>query len=563
MGCGASSDREAVYRQDGDSALLNMKEGTFNTVSWDGGKSAAGAGGGAGGGGGGDAGGGTAGGGGAGGLLTPGGDHPGLAGSISVNPPSTVTFICNGVLRGLKYSELTETTLAADPGEGGGPNNLGKLWELLRGKRTLVKGQPTGESKLVRIYTDLGVHGLLVDRQQALKLEDVGQQPAEVLKMVTAQTKSARCTGVLQRYVRGHAKPIKSLAISLSDQLLVTTDTALGPSEARVLDVNLDWPCGQLDGRRRDCLDSAFDSSFSVDGTLLATVHRMEKLFLWDMSTFRVKKTTTFTEDNGEIRMSAVRFSPNAKLIAVASEAAYEDQDTIGMLLIYDNKCELVSRYSYEDKVISSLAFSNDSSNVLLGLQDGRVCELSAKSGEVSHVVPAHASAVRCVYYTAPGDRFMTADEREVSMWDRATWTKLWCREVDNAEAIVYGPAPPPVVVDDSESDISSVSAVSPPDGSPSGSPVPSPPQMPQADTSPTLMPRARVARHMFACCAPGSLVAVARSDKTVQFLDDADGSVHSEIQHKGVVMRMAAGSKTVAMGDVFGNVSIVELLEN
>ena len=479
----------------------------------------------------------------------------------------TTSRLCSRLRKGIKYCEILQDA------EDRHPAKLMELFELIHGKRSIVTLPPVlpGPHEQVTIITDFGVVGMSVDKGQTQSIENATQ--TDMLNILTSMSRNARSRRITSRFVKGHAKPVKVVSLASNDWLLVTTDTALGPSEARVLDVTRDEQCGTLDGRRRDCFDSAYDASFTIDGTALASVHRMEKLFLWDMNTFRVKRTASFTEDNGEIRMSLVKFSPDAKRIAVGAEAAYEDAETVGILLLYDSQCKLVARHACEEHCITSLGFSNDSNFVICGFQNGMVSVINTRSVETVHNIQAHVSSVRGLHYAPCGQRLMSADEKEVAMWDTKTWEKVWSRTTENSPSQARPApaplrAPAPLHSPASKHTEDSTPGPSPSSSSPRSranilppvmSAIPSPTSAPPAPI--LTQPPVRILRNTCAICAPGSLVMVARSDKSVVFLEQDTGEEHSQLPTKGVVMRMDAGCKSVAMGDVYGNVYMVDVL--
>ncbi|KAJ9439431.1 putative WD repeat-containing protein [Diplonema papillatum] len=400
------------------------------------------------------------------------------------------------------------------------------LWELITGQRDVQK-QPGAIP--VAVYTDFGRVSLGVTREEAEEIENA-EDALDISAIITKRSMHTRVKRLNVRLVRGHPKSIRVAVLSPNDWLLVSTDASIGSTEssARVTDIRQRVICGSLDGRRRECFDSAVDASFTVDGSLLATVHRMESVLVWDMNTFRVKKTLVLNEDDlGEVRMVLVRISPDSKLVAVGVEMFDDEGGTNGCVVVYEMnggaKNGPLTRYYEPNSAICSIAFSPNCKTLASGTHEGKLVIWEARTATVLIEKDAHATPIRGLGYTPDGLRIITCDERSIAAWDSATLTPIWTR-LPSGEC-VPGVAPKILVLETSKKN-----------------------------------PTSR-ARHTCATVAPGGLVVTAKTDRCVQFLKSSDGSEYTYLNMRSPVTKVSSGCRSIALGDLFGNLYIVDLL--
>eukprot|EP01060_Flectonema_neradi_P001570 TRINITY_DN10933_c0_g2_i1.p1 TRINITY_DN10933_c0_g2~~TRINITY_DN10933_c0_g2_i1.p1 ORF type:complete len:476 (+),score=79.86 TRINITY_DN10933_c0_g2_i1:41-1468(+) len=396
------------------------------------------------------------------------------------------------------------------------------LWELITGQRVIPK-QP---GKIpVSITTDFGKVHLGMDEDGITEVTEA-EDAIDVTGLLTKRSLPARVKRINVTMIKGHPKSIRVAVLSPNDWLLVSTDASIGSNEssARVTDIRQQVICGSLDGRRRECFDSAVDASFTVDGALLATVHRMEAVLVWDMNTFRVKKTMTFSEDEqGEVRMILVRMSPCSKLLAVGVEMFDDEGGTNGCVLVFEMNGRLVTKYDGSPGTICSLAFSPSGKSVACGSNEGRIAIFESRSGEELHQIEGHSTPIRSMCYSPDGTKIITCDERTVAAWDSETMEPIWARVLGGGEV--------------HESTIPRILSMG-------------------ARKNP-----APAVRHTCASFCPGGLIMLGRTDRMVQFLTLQSGAEFHCISTRSPVTKITPGCRKVAMGDLFGNLYVVDVL--
>eukprot|EP01064_Diplonema_japonicum_P021096 TRINITY_DN3064_c1_g1_i1.p1 TRINITY_DN3064_c1_g1~~TRINITY_DN3064_c1_g1_i1.p1 ORF type:complete len:511 (+),score=42.10 TRINITY_DN3064_c1_g1_i1:508-2040(+) len=403
------------------------------------------------------------------------------------------------------------------------PSMKEQLWNLITGQRTIEK-RPGAIP--VSIHTDFGKVAIGIDRAREHEIADA-EDASEVTNILISRSVPVTVKRIRVTAVRGHPKSIRVAVLSPNDWLLVSTDASIGSSEssARVTDIRQQVICGSLDGRRKDCYDSAVDASFTIDGSQLATVHRMESVLLWDMNTFRVKKTMTFSDDDvGEVRMILVRISPDSKLLAVGVEMFDDEGNINGCVLVYDiHNGKMIAKYTEQNCGITSICFSPSGKHVASGSFEGRLMIWNARTGEAVLEIDAHSTPIRALGYTPDGKFVITCDERTVCCWDVGgegdpVWTRLLGTDAP------YVACTPKSVLESIRKN-----------------------------------PSSRV-RHTHAAVAPGGLVAIGKTDRTVQLLNISDGTEYCFITTRSPVTKISSGCRSIALGDLFGNLYIVSL---
>ena len=434
------------------------------------------------------------------------------ADEIAAEPKFTTSSLVMKYRKGVKLGDIPDDEV----------DTRRALWELITGQRIIPK-EP-GRIP-VAIQTDFGkVH--LGMNDDTITEVTAAEDAIDITGLLTKRSRPARVKRINVTMIKGHPKSIRVAVLSPNDWLLVSTDASIGSNEssARVTDVRQQVICGSLDGRRRECFDSAVDASFTVDGALLATVHRMEAVLVWDMNTFRVKKTMTFSEDEqGEVRMILVRMSPCSKLLAVGVEMFDDEGGTNGCVLVFEMNGRLVTKYDGSPGTICSLAFSPSGKFVACGSNEGRIAIFESRSGEEVHQIEGHSTPIRSMCYSPDGSKIITCDERTVAAWDSETMVPKWARVLGGGE-IHEGTIPK----------VLSMGARK--------NPAPS-------------------VRHTCASFAPGGLIMLGRTDRIVQLLTLEDGVEFHCISTRSPITKITPGCQKVAMGDLFGNLYVVSVL--
>ena len=219
------------------------------------------------------------------------------------------------------------------------------------------------------------------------------------------------------RTLTGHTRPINAVAFSPDGSLIAT---ASNDTTVRISETASRAHRTTLKGHNGAVLDVAF----SPDGSLIATASSDTTVRIWDSTTGSHRGT--ITGQTIKMKMNAVAFSPNGSLIATASDDSgariwsLAGHRPIGTLFRWTPRLHRTIRHS-ADSIVTSVAFSPDSSLIVIGSDDAtaRICDTD--SGTLSRKLTGHTGAVTAVAFSPDGSLIATAsDDRTARIWQAA-----------------------------------------------------------------------------------------------------------------------------------------------
>eukprot|EP01065_Artemidia_motanka_P051217 TRINITY_DN8962_c0_g1_i1.p1 TRINITY_DN8962_c0_g1~~TRINITY_DN8962_c0_g1_i1.p1 ORF type:complete len:636 (+),score=124.81 TRINITY_DN8962_c0_g1_i1:90-1910(+) len=413
------------------------------------------------------------------------------------------------------------------------------LWNLLRGQTVVEPAGPPLQTpvevahtgKPIDIACDFGTVRLRINEAEA---QEIVERPPEVIaepldlsalrpaRMLQARSRRASVAGVSVRHVTGHCRAVKAVGLSGDGRLLVSGDGIDARQALRCLDVRSCSHVGTLNGYRGGSGEAPCDLSFSTNGQQLATCDQSDTLLLWDMTTFRCKKTLQFEgEDGNELFLVGVRLSPDGRLVAAAAEQSDEEGVSRGRVVIWDLEAKQ-QKLMFSEHTASVLCHSFSPCSTLLasGGRDGQLYIWKAETGMVVHKLPGHLSGVRSCQFNHDGSVLLTNDAKVLCLWETASGKPCLTRHID---------------------------------GSPRPNTLPEHAK-PDTDVQPSKT------RYMVSLFIPGGLMLVAASDKQVRLFNARTGVEQYSIGTRAPVTCASSANSTVALGDVYGNVYVAEL---
>jgi len=345
-------------------------------------------------------------------------------------------------------------------------------------------------------------------------------RPAQMLK---DRSRRARVAGVKLRHVTGHCRAVKAVGLSGDGRLLVSGDGIDARQALRCVDTRTSRHVGTLNGYRGGSGEAPCDLSFSTNGQQLATCDQSDILLLWDMTTFRCKKTLQFEgEEGNELFLIGVRMAPDSRTVAAAAEQSDEEGVSRGRVVLWDLEQKTQKlMFSEHTASVLCLSFSPDSKLIASGSRDGQLFVWHVEDGSVKHKLGGHASGVRSCAFNHDGNVLLTNDARVLCLWDVDTGQPRLTRHID---------------------------------GTPRSRTMP---DQAKPDNDVTLSKT----RFMVSLFAPGGLVMVAASDKQVRLFDGVNCEQVYQFATRAPVTCASSANSAVALGDVYGNVYVAELL--
>jgi len=173
---------------------------------------------------------------------------------------------------------------------------------------------------------------------------------------------------------------------------------------------------------------------FSPDGQFLATIsYEGNKIMLWNTYT----KSLLFSLDGHSRSIMDIKFSPNSKFIASASE-----DHTVKLWNLRTGKCYAV--LEGHSKSVSVIDYSPDGQMLASGSYDRSIRVWDFKVGEECHILKGHSSWVTAVLWAHDGKTLASGSyDKTVRLWDPITGTVLAILEghIGPTDALVWSPS--------------------------------------------------------------------------------------------------------------------------
>eukprot|EP01062_Namystynia_karyoxenos_P069298 TRINITY_DN64814_c0_g1_i1.p1 TRINITY_DN64814_c0_g1~~TRINITY_DN64814_c0_g1_i1.p1 ORF type:complete len:624 (+),score=158.15 TRINITY_DN64814_c0_g1_i1:143-2014(+) len=439
-------------------------------------------------------------------------------------------------------NRLYHTTRLGCPFEDGEPGDRKVLWNLLRGQTVVPSTGPPPEGeqpstphagRVVSVACDFGNIRvrLTEDEAQLIPARDKDApetiaDPLDLTALQPVQILGRRCRraavcGVNVRHVTGHGRAVKTVGLSGDGRLLVSGDGIDVRQALRCVDVRSATHVGTLNGYRGGSGEAPCDLSFSTNGQQLATCDQSDTLLLWDMTTFRCKKSLQFEgEDGNELFLVGVRLAPDGKVVAAAAEQSDEEGVSRGRVVLWDLEAKQ-QRLMFAEHTASVLCLSFSPCSTLLasGGRDGQLYIWRVEDGSVVHKLSGHTSGIRSCHFSYDGTLLLTNDAKVLCLWGVESGRPRLTRHIDGRPRRNLDPTQARA-----ENDQSSKT------------------------------------RYMVSQFIAGGLLLIAASDKQVRLLDAATGAEAYVFSTKAPVSCASSASRAVALGDVWGNVYIAEL---
>ena len=408
----------------------------------------------------------------------------------------------------------------------------------------LISGQLQVHSEYggtpIQITSDCGNISIAISDEELNDLETAESIDLQTASIVLRRTGLAKFKCITMKNLLGHARGIRALALSPDDWMLVSIDSSMGSQVplATISDLRTNKMCGVLDSRQAFC-DTVCDCSYAIDGAILATVHRVEHICIWDMSSFRLRRTISHPEPI-DCSLELVELSTCGKLIAVAAKL-YEENELLPLLMLFEINGNFIRSIeilraegdgsdNFNQYLISAIAISPCSKRVAIGLANGTIIVIEVRTGEVLFRKECHPAPIRSIKYSSDGLHLMSCDEYTVGYSVAETLEVVWYRICREPCEIHFSPTRP--LEASKEYRRMSIS------------------QNPSGTVSTTC-----------GTFSPCNLIMLSRTNKSIQFISASDGSEVHSIPTAGIVVRLSASYRKVAMGDILGNLYIVSFV--
>eukprot|EP00755_Sulcionema_specki_P006743 Sspe_Gene.36275::Locus_17552_Transcript_1_1_Confidence_1.000_Length_1920::g.36275::m.36275 len=414
------------------------------------------------------------------------------------------------------------------------------LWKLMRGTTVLQNPPPMNEAPrnpIVSVGCDFGRVNIQLSEEEASSIASSNNNTSEnddgqidlsgldAARLLAVRSRNAHVRDFRVRTIPGHSRAVRTVGVSLDGRLLVTGDGVDARQALRCANPRTGVQVGSLNAARsiNGSGEAPCDLCFSSNGQLLATCDQSDTILLWDMTTFRCKKTVQLEGTEGsELFVVGVRLSPDGQLAAAAAEQSDDDGISRGHVVIWDlvqKRQRLI--FSQHETSVLCVGFSPDSQRVISGSRDGGLYLWSAVDGSVIHRLEGHPSGIRTCSFNDTGEYVLSTDAKVICVWNVETGVPAMSQYIDGTTMIG---------------------------------------QMVRIQLSPQSNERVHMLRFMVAQFIPGGMLLVASSNKLVRFLDRMTGRELASFTTKAPVTCASPGTNLIAMGDVWGNVYVVDL---
>eukprot|EP01064_Diplonema_japonicum_P019920 TRINITY_DN2885_c0_g1_i1.p1 TRINITY_DN2885_c0_g1~~TRINITY_DN2885_c0_g1_i1.p1 ORF type:complete len:677 (+),score=99.22 TRINITY_DN2885_c0_g1_i1:86-2116(+) len=430
--------------------------------------------------------------------------------------------------------------------EGGNPEKE-VMWELMKGERILRWHVPTPETMnkndedcppAVVIGSDLGKYTVQLSKEEASVIPRQAKNSVNKvidieegldLSALSAPTllknrwKHTRLKDFKVRMLIGHGRAIRIVGLSSDNRLLVTGDGIEGRQMLlRCADPSSGKRIGSLSGRGGTG-EAPCDLCFSTNGQLLATCDQSDTVLIWDMTTFRCKKSVQFEGAEGsELFVVGVKLSPDGKLAIAAAEQSTDEGMNRGRVVIWDfiqKKQRLV--FKEHTATVLCVALTPNSEMIMSGGRDGMLLVWKVSDGEVVYRLQGHPSGIRSCSFNHNCTMMLSLDAKVFALWSVNTGKCFFSRHIDGS--VMEGEVVPT---------------------------LPSP----RAERPSKL-------RFTAAQFAPSGLILLASSDRIVRLIAPHDQSESFSFMSRAPISCASAGSKNIALGDMYGNVYIIDMI--
>ena len=429
------------------------------------------------------------------------------------------------------------------------------IWNLMKGRKVLTHNPPSGNIHTesnpaednepvsllpqVAVHTDFGTVMIPLSQSEAKSLPEKPEPPAYTLaedpvnepldlgpitasSLLLKRSKYCRVSRYRVRHLIGHGRAVRAVGISPDFRMLVTGDGTEGRQTLlRCVNPSTGQRIGSLSSRG-GASEAPCDVHFSANGQILATCDQSDTVLLWDVTTFRCKKTIHVEGPEGsEYFVVGVRLSPDGKLLIAAAEQSNDEGMNRGMVVVWDlgqRKQRVIFRE--HASTVLSVAVSPDSELVISGGRDGLLFLWAANTGEIVHSLVGHPSGIRGCNFSSCGEMMLSVDAKVVILWSVASGNCFFSQHIDGTHM--------------------------------------------SGEVAPTLpSPRAEKAnklRFTAAQFTPGGLLLIASSDRVIKVLAPHDMSECFTFSSRAPISCVSTGTTAVVLGDIFGNVYLLDL---
>jgi WD40 repeat protein len=150
---------------------------------------------------------------------------------------------------------------------------------------------------------------------------------------------------------------------------------------------------------------------------LIETTH-IQRLHLWELASGKVRRSIAIGNEDDRINIFDLKYSPDAKLLALAADSSVRVYDPIAG--------KLVSHCDGHGRNLCAIAFSPDGNLLASGSQDRTVRFWNPASGAELARLEGHGGAVQKLVFSIDGKRLAsTGEDGTVVVWDVAAAVQL------------------------------------------------------------------------------------------------------------------------------------------
>eukprot|EP00755_Sulcionema_specki_P022698 Sspe_Gene.77139::Locus_48176_Transcript_1_1_Confidence_1.000_Length_1970::g.77139::m.77139 len=273
------------------------------------------------------------------------------------------------------------------------------------------------------------------------------------------------------------------------------------------------------------------DMHFAPDCQHLFSGSTEGTLGMWQVGRLKLsnKSFEVGNEFNPPGRVNQLRLSPDGTLVACATEDIAEDGELCGSVSVWRvSTAKQLVAFTEHASPVTAVAIHPNSQIIASGDKMGELKVWKALTAEVLQTISGHSQPLRNLQWHWDGSMFLSCDERFVRVWKYPEWRPIWTKHIDSA-AVVHS------AVDDPEDDADELYNMVPP----------------------TNQSRMRVRLSML---IPGKAVLYAITTRLLSLLSLDTGEEIMTFTTKAPIACASAGRTVVAMGDVWGNLYLLDL---